>query len=328
MDRKQSIEPLCTGGIRAGGRAELATNLDWDTLRIFLAVKRTGSLRGAANKLSVSHATIARGLRVLEEVLGTRLFDRSRTGLSLTVSGEKLVEATERIEAETLGIRRQLTGQDSRPSGRIRVSMPPILAFKFITPLLAAFCRAYPEIHVDLNISNTFLNLNRLETDISIRIAREVEDDVVGRRLIQYKKGIYASPDYIAARPNLAVGDGAEAHWIGWGDSIERPAWLLASPFPKAGLQHSLPEPVIQADAAACGMGLTYLPCFIGDADPGLMRVPGAEPADDRSIWLLLHSDLRRNARVRVFVDFMAEEILRQRPLLRGECPRVHPQPD
>lgn len=305
----------------------MPTSLDWDTLRIFLAVKRTGSLRGAADGLSVSHATIARGLGVLEQTLGTRLFDRSRTGLSLTVSGEKLVEATERIEAETLTIRRQLAGHDSRPSGRIRISMPPILAFRFITPLLAAFSRTNPEIHVDLNISNTFLNLNRLETDISIRIAREVEDDVVGRRLIQYKKGIYASPDYVAARPDLAVGDGAEANWIGWGDSIERPAWLLASPFPKAGLRHSIPEPVMQADAAACGMGLTYLPCFIGDADSGLVRVPGTELVDDRSIWLLLHSDLRKTARVRVFIDFMAEEILRRRPLLRGECPQIRKQP-
>lgn len=297
----------------------MATNFDWDTLRIFLAVKRTGSLRGAADTLSVSHATVARGLRVLEVTLGTRLFDRSRTGLSLTVSGEKLVEATERMEAETLGIRRQLAGQDSRPSGRIRVSLPPILAFKFITPLLAAFSSTYPEIHVDLNISNTFLNLNRLETDISIRVSREVEDDVVGRRLVQYKKGIYASPDYIAARPDLAVGDGSEADWIGWGDSIERPAWLLASPFPNAGLRHSIPEAVMQADAAASGMGLTYLPCFVGDADPGLTRVPGTEPVDDRSIWLLLHSDLRKTARVRVFVDFMAEEIIKTRALLLGE---------
>ena len=302
--------------------------MDWDTLRIFLTVQRTGSLRAAAEKLSVSHATVARGLRALEETLGARLFDRSRTGLTLTVSGEKLVEATERIESETLAIRRQVAGQDSRPSGRVRVSVPPILAFKYLTPLFADFARAFPDIHVDVNISNTFLNLQRLESDVSIRVTREVEDDVVGRRLLQYRKGVYASHAYLAARPNLTIGDGSEAEWIGWGDSQDRPGWLVASPFPNAALRHTIPEAVMQADAAAQGMGLTYLPCFIGDADPGLVRVPGVELIDDRSIWLLLHSDLRKTARVRVFVDFMAEAILKRRADFLGERLQLRSAPE
>lgn len=293
--------------------------MDWDTLRIFLAVKRTGSLRRAAEQLAVSHATISRGLGALETSLGTRLFDRTRAGLTLTTPGELLVPSAERIEVETLGIQRRVAGQDTNPSGRVRVSLPPILAFKYINPFLSDFTRAYPEIDVDLNITNTFLNLQRLETDVSIRITREVEDDVVGRRLIQYKKGIYASPDYLAARPDLTVGDGSDANWIGWWGTEERPSWVLESPFPNAKTRHTYPEGLMQAEAASSGVGLTYLPCYVGDLHDNLVRVPGTEPVLDRSIWLLLHSDLRKTARVRAFVDFMAQAILKERKVLLGE---------
>ena len=232
--------------------------MDWDTLRIFLAVKRTGSLRSAAENLSVSHATVSRSIRALERNLGTRLFDRSRRGLSLTGPGEQLVDAARRMEYEAIGIERQVAGQDSSPSGNIRVSVPPMLAFKHLSPVLAEFAHAYPEIHIDLNISNSLLNLERHESDVSIRVARDVEDDVVGRRLIQYKKGVYASPDYVAGCPNLTVGDGSEAAWIGWGDEEAQPTWLLESPFPKAAIRHSICEVVMQAHAAAGGMGLAY----------------------------------------------------------------------
>lgn len=291
-------------------------------MRIFLAVKRTGSLRSAAENLSVSHATVSRSIRALERNLGTRLFDRSRRGLSLTGPGEQLVDAARRMEYEAIGIERQVAGQDSSPSGNIRVSVPPMLAFKHLSPVLAEFAHAYPEIHIDLNISNSLLNLERHESDVSIRVARDVEDDVVGRRLIQYKKGVYASPDYVAGCPNLTVGDGSEAAWIGWGDEEAQPTWLLESPFPKAAIRHSICEVVMQAHAAAGGMGLAYLPCFIGDSDPQLIRVPNVDPVLDRSIWLLLHSDLRKTARVRAFVDFMAAAILRERESLLGERPQ------
>lgn len=293
--------------------------MDWDALRIFLAVKRTGSLRAAAERLCVSHATVSRGLSSLEKALGTRLFDRTRSGLTLTMPGEQLVEPAERIEIETLGIEHLIAGQDSKPKGLVRVSVPPVIAFHYITRFLADFSDAYPEIDVDVNISNTFLNLQRLETDVSIRISREVEDDVVGRRLIQYKKGVYANPSYLAARAPLVIGDGSGANWIGWSDEGKRPAWVANSPFPKAKLRHIVPEATMQAEAASLGMGLTYLPCFIGDQWPNLVRVPGVDPFLDRSIWLLLHNDLRKTARVRAFVDFMAEAILKDRKLLLGE---------
>ena len=298
--------------------------MDWDSLRVFLAVERTGSLRRAAESLSVTHATVSRSIRALESDLGTRLFDRSTKGLALTTPGEQLVDAARRMEFEAIGIERQIGGQDSSPSGYIRVSLPPMLAFRLLGPMLAAFVEAYPDIHLDMNISNTMVNLARHESDVSIRAAYRVEDDVVGRRLLQYKTCVYAAPDYLSVRPELTIGDGSEAEWIGWGSDGEQAAWLAESPFPKAAIRHLIPEVVMQTDAVAAGMGIANLPCFLGDTTPALRRIPNIEPASNRSIWLLLHSDLRNTARVRAFVDFVAAAILKERPLLEGERPQPH----
>ncbi|MEO1017787.1 MAG: LysR family transcriptional regulator [Pseudomonadota bacterium] len=296
--------------------------LDWDSLRIFLAIVRSGSLRRAAETLAVNHATIARGLGGLEQALATRLFSRSRSGLTLTQAGEDLVSSAERIEHEILTAQRRVSGRDTQPSGVVRVSVPPILADRFLGPDLARFAIAFPEIDLRVVSTNRFADLSRLETDVSIRIVREVDEDVLGRRVIQYAKCVYASPGYLQARPEMTVGDGKEAAWIGWGSKEKRPAWVRAGPFPNAPVRHALLEAVLHIEAAAAGMGMTYLPCFIGDADPRLARVPGVAPEDDRSIWLLLHSDLKRTGRVRAFVDFMAEAILEKRALIRGKSQR------
>lgn len=83
-------------------------------------------------------------------------------------------------------------------------------------------------------------------------------------------------------------------------------------------MRHNLPNHALQLEATKAGVGLTMLPCFLGDREPGLVRVPGAVPVPDRNVWLLLRPDLRRTARVRAFVDFIAAAILDHRALLEG----------
>ena len=296
-----------------------AKELNWDSVRVFLRIARSGSLRGAAEQESVNHATVARALGALEDDLGARLFERSRLGLQLTQAGEELIRHAEKMEQETRSIQRRVSGRDGRPSGQVTVSVPPLLAYRFLAEHFARFSALYPEIDLDVKITNAFSDLLLRETDVSIRIAYEVDDDVVGRRLVQYKRAIYGSHRYFQERSGLRIGDGREAAWIGWSDEGTSPAWVKESDFPKATVKHIMPEAVLHMEAAASHMGITYLPCFIGDLDPRLRRAPGTQPADDRSIWLLLHGDLRRTARVRAFVDFMADSILSQRPLVRGE---------
>lgn len=285
--------------------------MNWDHLRIFLAVHRAGSLRGASDELKVNHATVSRAITSLEEGLGTRIFDRSSGGLSLTEPGESLVEHAEEIERQTDNISRKILGLDASPSGEITVSLPPSFAQGFLAPILASFTIAYPDIKVKFIATNQVSNLARQEADISIRIGYEVEEDLVGRRLLTYVVGAFASPQYLLNHPNLKIGDGAGAHWIGWGgDDLD---WVKDSPFPNASLRHSLPEPFMQIEAAANHIGMILLPCFMGDADHRLVRIPNVEVKPNRSIWLLLHNDLRKTARVRAFVDHAASVILANR---------------
>lgn len=283
-------------------------HLDWDQLRVFLAAHRAGSLRGASENLNVNHATVNRAIRGLEETLGTRIFDRSTGGLTLTQPGEELIEHAEAMEQQTLQISRKLAGLDTEPSGTVRVSIPPSLAHGFIAPILASFTAAYPDIHIEIIGTNRIANLRRQEADISIRVANSVEDDVVGRKLLRYVTGAFATPEYLASHPDLTVGDGTGAHWVGWGKDS---TWVKDSPFPNATTRHSLPEILMQIEAAANHIGMVWIPCFFGDADPRLVRIPNVEVKPDRSIWLLLHGDLRKSARVRAFVDHTAAAIRR-----------------
>lgn len=296
--------------------------LDWDAVRVFLAVARAGSLRRGAETLSVTHATARRAVDTLEATLGARFFERSHSGLQLTQAGEDLLASAERMETEAASIGRRLAGRDMRPAGPVRVSAPPSLVLTLLAEPLAAFARAYPEIELRLDLSNRFLDLARHEADVSIRVAYEVDGEMLGRRAVRYCKAVYGAPGYFAARPGLTPGDGAEAEWLGFVPTAGPPKWVAASPFPNARVAHVISDSAMHVEAAAQGMGMASLPCFMGDADPRLVRAPGVAPVEDRSIWLLLHPDLRQVARVRAFVDFMARAIRERRPLLRGERPR------
>lgn len=284
--------------------------MNWDNLRVFLACARAGSLRRASEVLGVNHATINRGLSALEARLGTRLFDRSVSGLVLTQPGEQLVAHAEAMERQTVDIGRELAGIDARPSGIVRVSMPPALSQGFLAPILAGFGGAFPEIEVEVIASNRIADLSRHEADVSIRIAHNVEDDVVGRRVLRFVVAAYATPAYIARHPGLTAGDGAGAHWIGWGANAD---WIATTPFPNARARHRLSGIPAQIEAAAQGIGMAWVPCFLADPDPRLVRVPGTAPVPDRSIWVLLHDDLRRTARVRAFVDHAVGYLNRNR---------------
>ncbi|MEO0912060.1 MAG: LysR family transcriptional regulator [Pseudomonadota bacterium] len=284
--------------------------LDWDHLRVFLAAHRAGSLRGASEALHVNHATIRRALAGLEEALGTRVFDRGASGLSLTHPGEELLAHAEEMERQATRLTRKLSGLDAKPSGTIRLSLPPSFAQGFLAPILASFSEAYPDIQVRVIATNKITDLARHEADVSIRIAYKVEDDVVGRRLFHYVTAAFATPAYLAAHPDLQATGGEGAHWIGWGRDT---AWIRESPFPRARARHALPEIFMQLEAAANNMGMAYVPAFFGDLDPRLQRIPGTPVLENRSVWLLLHGDLRNTARVRAFVDHAADYLLRHR---------------
>lgn len=292
--------------------------MDWDDLRVFLAIHRAGTLRGAARVLAVNHATVTRRLGQLESALEVRLFDRRPDGFVASQAGEDLLATAERVEAELGAVHRRIGGRDSSPRGMVRLSIPPAMLRSFLAAELVVFAKRHPGIELEVDASHSFSDLGRREADVAIRMADEVEEDLVGLRVIRYRKAIYASPAYIAD-----AGDGTrfepERHcWIGWRDGQPRPDWTRDTPFPDLPVRHRLFSNLLQLEAAKEGLGLALLPCFLGEPEPGVVRVPGTATVDGKSLWVLYHGDLRRTARIRTLIDFLAPAILRHRKVIEG----------
>ncbi|MBO9449848.1 LysR family transcriptional regulator [Tropicibacter sp. R16_0] len=287
-------------------------SLNWDDLKYFLAVARTGTLRGGADSIQVNHTTLTRRISVMEERVGSRLFDRSKSGLALTQLGEDLMPHAERVEAEMASASRIIVGRDAQPSGTVYVTLPHGLAMTSLMDDFAAFAELYPDIILNMNFTNDIRDLMRREADVSLRIADEVTDDVVGRKLVQMSQAAYCTRDY-AERISDNGGEGL--HLIGWHEPEEATTakWVKDSYYPKAQLKHRVSELVPLITLAASGLGMAYLACNLGDRHPDLIRAPFQRPLRYRNIWLLLHRDLRNTARVRLFVDFLAERVRSRR---------------
>lgn len=300
------------------------SSIDWDDLRVFLAIHRAGTLRGAARALGINHATVARRLALLEGGLDTRLFDRRPEGLVASQAGEDLLGAAERVESELTAVQRRVGGRDERLRGLVRISVPPAMLRSFLARELVDFAKTHPGIELDVDAAHRYSDLARREADVAIRMADEVTQDVVGLRVIRYHKAVYAAPGYLAGTDGGHALDPAVHSWIGWGEDQPYPSWTRDTPFPDLPVRHRLFSNILQLEAAREGLGLTLLPCFLGEAEPGVVRVPGTATLEGKSIWLLHHRDLSRTARVRALIDHLASAIRRHRRLIEGtDSPKV-----
>ena len=292
--------------------------IDWEHLPSFLAVARSGRLRTAAEQLNTTHGKVNRHISALEASYGVRLFDRTRKGMVLTVAGSDLLPAAEEAEAVFLNARRRLQGRDKEESGTVRVSLPATIAYELFAPIFADFMSAYPNIDLQIRITDRFEDINRLETDISIRVAYDVQDDVVAQKLFPVYAGTYASKRYIEERMPEAGASGEGLHWIGWGEFDAFPRWIQQSPYPNAPVRHAVTDSTMHIYLVRYGFGMSVLPAFYAQKFPELQLMPGCELVPDRTLWILLHSDHRRTTRVRRLVDFLASEIRKRRALIEG----------
>ncbi|MEM9630794.1 MAG: LysR family transcriptional regulator [Pseudomonadota bacterium] len=287
-------------------------SLNWDDLKYFLAVARSGTLRGGADSIGANHTTLARRVEVMEERVGSRLFDRSKSGLVLTQLGEDLLPYAERVEEEMTAASRVIVGRDAVPKGTIYISLPHGLAMTSIMDDLALFSDLYPDINLNMNFTNNVVDLTRREADVSLRVATEVTEDVVGRKLVQMSQAAYCTKDYAQKVKNNG-GEGLSLIGFHEPDTETTAQWVKDSCYPKAKLRHRVSDIVPLITLAAAGMGMAYLACNLGDRHPSLIRAPFQKPLPYRSIWLLLHKDLKNTARVRLFVDFLAGQIKSRR---------------
>lgn len=292
--------------------------MDWTGIPYFLAAVRAGTLRGAAEKTGATHATVKRHIEVLEGSYGVQLFRRTRRGLELTSAGRDLLPVVEAAELKVMEARKRVQGLDKEESGVVRFSTTGTLIYEIIAPILARFSTIYPEIDLEIRVSDRFEDINRLQTDVSLRFAQTVEDDVVARKLYPMALVPMASRSYIEKHFPIAGPQGEGLTWIGWDKADRRPDWLKDSAFPMAKVRHATTDHVLQLSLARQGLGMINSSVYFTTVFPELIPVPGAAPNLDRPLWLLFHSELRRTVRVRRFIDFLSKEIIALKPLLQA----------
>lgn len=296
-----------------------APMLSWDDFRYVKAIADTRSLGGAATELSVNHSTVFRRLAQIEAQLGSRLFERSRSGYVLTPCGEEMVRLAERMGEDIVAFERQVTGHDLRPSGELRVTTNDTVLVHLMTGVFAAFRKAYPEIVLDVVVANAALNLSKRDADVAVRATDRPPEALIGRRAATIAWAVFGAASVVRENFDLER-DAASADWVGFGDNLSalKAAKWLKDHAAEGRVVYRINTVLGLAEAATAGIGLTLLPCFIGSATPGLTRLTAPLPELNNGIWLLTHADLRQTARVRAFMDFAAGEISKQRQTIEG----------
>ena len=276
--------------------------MDWENLHYFSVFAQQKSLSAAARVLQVDHATVARRISALESQLKLKLVDRRPRTYVLTTEGEKIALMAQRMMEETFSIGRIAKAGQEELRGEVSMSLPPATAAHFIVPRLNRLRQQYPHIRLRVIVETRFASLQHSEADIAVRLARPVEEGLVGRRIAQLPFGIYASADYLASRTPQ------QYEFIGLDDTLitsMQQQWL-------AQIQQDRPvvlktnSPDMQRLAAAAGVGVAILPSFMGEQS-GLQRIPCERINMLREVWLAVHQDLRHSPLIRVVMDFLVQ---------------------
>lgn len=286
----------------------------WDDVRFFLAISRNRSLSGAARTLRVDHATVGRRIAAFEEQLGSKLFDRTPDGFALTAAGQAILSQCEEMESGAAAVDRLVAGHDARLSGLVRVATTEGLADVIIVPALAKLATAHPQLQVEVMADLRPLNIARRQADVAVRFSRPTDADLVCRKLGDCGLASYASRAYLAAHGVPERSTGLAGHvsvsYLG------APSWFSEA---LAGARVALfsNSPFVQMSAVAAGIGIGVMPCFFGDDRPEFQRLSFAEPPLLRPVWMVVHRDLRRVARIRLVANAIAEAFEKNRRLLR-----------
>jgi len=288
--------------------------LNWDDFRFFLALSRARSLSGAGRAIGVQHSTVARRIAVLEDGLGTRLFDHMSDGYVMTQSAENLFEHVVAMEALVQKVGREVFGQDAELAGPLKLTVGHDQANLLILPKLNLFTAAFPQIDLQLLTTTALVDLAARDADIAIRLTPNPPDYLVGREIMRLRHGIYGT-----SRSLRKLSEPVNV--ILFRGDVEQPQWVREN-FPNARTVLRVDEVSSMAVAARNHIGLARMPCYIGDSDAALRRLDVSLTPSEWGMWILSHVDLRATARVRVCREFLEDIIEQQRPLIQGENSR------
>lgn len=282
-------------------------SLEWSDLPIFLAIAREGTLGAAARRLGQTQPTMGRRLRALEAAAGATLFQRTSDGFVLTDEGQAMFSHAIRMEDEALAMQRQLEGSVGGLEGFLRLSCSDWFGTTLLSPVLAEFAGLHPKVTIELITDARVFSLARREADLVMRIAPFDEPEIIARKLLTVRYGLYTGSD----RWNPRAGDGAGCPLVLMDTAfggMPDVAWAMRL-LPYATIVARSNSREIQARLCALGAGLAVLPRPLGDATAGLALVDLGEEPPSRDTWLGYHRDLRRLPRLRALVDLVIERL-------------------
>lgn len=291
--------------------------MNWDDVRIFLAVARAGQILGAARRLGLNHATVSRRIAALEASLKARLFRRTTSGSDMTEAGERFLVVAERIEADMIAARAEIAGEGDEIAGTVRIGTPDGFGVAFLAPRLGALTARHAELSVQLVPVPRSFSLSRREADIAITVERPTEGRLVAAKLVDYTLGLYASRAYVEQYGLPQTPQQLAAHrLVGYvADLAISPSLDYAAEFsPGWQARFQISSTLGQAEAVRAGAGIGILHTFIARSHAELVPVPAVPPIR-RAYWLVYHETVRPLKRVQTVSAFIGAEVEKARAL-------------
>jgi DNA-binding transcriptional LysR family regulator len=279
--------------------------MDWDNTRIFLAIHRAGTLRAAAAVLQIDQATVGRRLLALEKSLAARLFLRTPNGYVPTRAGELALPAAEAMERAADQLERQTQGTDERVSGTVRVATSDTIGSSVMIDAVRRVRTAHPDLRVILSTSTQITSLTRRDADIAVRNVRPDNPDLISRHLVRRELGLYASKAYLKTHGEPRRGTAFEGHSVVIYQrvlSMARGDALCGEPLGNARIAMEVNSGLLMIEAVRAGLGIAEIPVYMAVGDARLKRI-WPDRGEFYDLWLVMHGDLHRSARVRAVAD-------------------------
>ncbi len=300
--------------------------MDWDNLRFFLELARSGTLVSAARRLAVDHTTVARRIQALEKEVGTALFAREAGGHRLTEAGRRLQPQVEAMESAFLAVESAAPASKEGQglSGLVRIGATEGFGTVVLAPRLARFAQAHPTLVIDLLAMPRLVHLSRREADIVISLERPARGPVVASKLTDYTLQLYASRRYLAAHPPIRAREDLRGHtFISYVDDLlfSKELQYLDELYRPDAFALRSTSILAQHRAVAADAGIAVLPAFVAAGDPDLLPVLPAQARFTRTFWISMPAETKHLARMQAVWNFLRETVQAQQALLLAPEP-------
>ncbi|WP_297845437.1 LysR family transcriptional regulator [Pseudomonas sp.] len=287
-------------------------NISWELYRSYLSVLQNGSLSGAARSMGVAQPTVGRHIAMLEEQLGMKLFTRSQLGLLPTEAALALKAYAESMRASAAAMARAAESQGLGIKGVVRITASEVMGAEVLPPIIVRLQRQWPELKVELVLSNRLQDLLVREADIAVRMMPPKQDSLIARNVGYVELGLYAHQDYLQDRGTpRTLAELTEHALIGFDE--ETPFVRAASkPLPawrRDNFMLRTDSDLAQLAMIRAGAGIGVCQVMLAKRDPNLVRVLAKEFVFKLDTWLAMHEDLRHSPRCKITFDALLKEL-------------------